>query len=1109
MKKTLLTASLLLASMTSVFAQMPDASQWKVGDEITDKVGWGNLSFENDPMDYWRLERLEEKGNLTLTGGCFEIYDGQDVDLYQYVQLPAGMYKVECQAYYRFGTSWADDPNAYGTEDWEDLAILYAANGTYDIDSDAFTAGRTFKTPVMPRLFDYQAERIFEDMDYTLNEDGSKNFAAGWDMSDGDYGDKGWGPCSVPGSLAWFQAGKYMPYDDGDGTKYNTVTFFLTEPGYARIGITKIDPKAADSFMATNFKMYYMGEADEAAELMAVQDEVKEVYYNVEKIKNQYDGGMIYTLISDALIDFDGEYGNIDDMDKEACAEAKAALTALYEEALAAQTSVASLTAIIPGMEVLYNSTNYAGKAAFGDILNAAKNCIDPNCELGPDDDFSTIAKLYSELLSGRIAYLMTQDKVDGAYNFSAAITTPFFTDAQYTPIWSDEANAYVFPTLEGVADELQPENTWATIQEQDYPSAKAEAGRENWIPISETVTISEKFAENRWVIKSTTWHGGGPVGITMQHSYPAIGGWTAEPSGNPELLYQTITDLPNGYYSMSGLMCNAGADISPLQYVYIEAGDAKEIANLTMKGNPWWGGDKYAWRTGVWQKLTTNMVYVSDGKVTIGSSSDAFYAATGFQLYYYGENPDFTALLGPALEAAKANIENLTWAGDKAAANAILASIPTEINSQEGYQAALKALADINTYIQTATDAINNWKSIENFGTLLEAQPEGSPESELVMTAYVYTLGLGEGENDTYLDAIASGNDYNAYVSYLDYRSGMGDLINNAEVAAVIASQNAHLIANYANAATLAEFKAALAAPYNKALLASLGMDGASEANPVDITSLIINPKFDEGAKGWDGEMTVDSLGTVERWNCDFNISQTIYSLPAGCYKIQAQALYRDAGDAETAYNNWFYTAAEDMEFWETGYAKMFANGRVETVVSIASETFADQSHTAYVSGWQIAEEGDENGNDVWEPVWVYQEDLADDAKNAYPFDTKVDDLGEISYYPASLRGVSRRFEKSPEAYINTVEVMVEEGGSLTFGFRNDGFINSHWLAFDNFKLFYLGANPSTGINSVTNVATGNTEYYSISGVRLNGAQKGINIVKMADGKVKKVLVK
>jgi hypothetical protein len=545
------------------------------------------------------------------------------------------------------------------------------------------------------------------------------------------------------------------------------------------------------------------------------------------------------------------------------------------------------------------------------------------------------------------------------------------------------------------------------------------------------------------------------------------------------------------------------------LQYVYIGAGDAKEIANLTMKGNPWWGGDKYAWRAGVWQKLTTNMVYVSDGKVTIGSSSDAFYAATGFQLYYYGENPDFTALLGPSLEAAKANIENLPWAGDKAAANAILASIPTVIDSQEAYQAALKALADINTYIQTATDAINNWKSIENFGTLLEAQPEGSPESELVMTAYVYTLGLGEGENDTYLDAIASGNDYNAYVSYLDYRSGMGELINNAEVAAVIATQNAHLIANYANAATLAEFKAALAAPYNKALLASLGMDGASETNPVDITSLIINPKFDEGAKGWDGEMTVDSLGTVERWNCDFNISQTIYALPAGCYKIQAQALYRDAGDAEAAYNNWFYTAGEEMEFWETGYAKMFANGRVETVTSIASETFTDQSHTAYVSGWQIAEEGDENGNDVWEPVWVYQEDLADDAKNAYPFDTKVDDLGEISYYPASLRGVARRFEKSPEAYINTVEVMVEEGGSLTFGLRNDGFIANHWIAFDNFKLFYLGANPSTGIDSVTNAATGKTEYYTISGVRVNGAQKGINIVKMSDGKVKKVLVK
>lgn len=46
-------------------------------------------------------------------------------------------------------------------------------------------------------------------------------------------------------------------------------------------------------------------------------------------------------------------------------------------------------------------------------------------------------------------------------------------------------------------------------------------------------------------------------------------------------------------------------------------------------------------------------------------------------------------------------------------------------------------------------------------------------------------------------------------------------------------------------------------------------------------------------------------------------------------------------------------------------------------------------------------------------------------------------------------------------------------------------------------------------GINAVTGTLDGAVEYYTIGGVRLNAMQKGINIVKMANGEVRKVLVK
>ena len=48
----------------------------------------------------------------------------------------------------------------------------------------------------------------------------------------------------------------------------------------------------------------------------------------------------------------------------------------------------------------------------------------------------------------------------------------------------------------------------------------------------------------------------------------------------------------------------------------------------------------------------------------------------------------------------------------------------------------------------------------------------------------------------------------------------------------------------------------------------------------------------------------------------------------------------------------------------------------------------------------------------------------------------------------------------------------------------------------------------PDTGINATT-VAEGEVEFFTVNGVKLNKLQKGLTIVRTADGKVKKVLVK
>ena len=76
----------------------------------------------------------------------------------------------------------------------------------------------------------------------------------------------------------------------------------------------------------------------------------------------------------------------------------------------------------------------------------------------------------------------------------------------------------------------------------------------------------------------------------------------------------------------------------------------------------------------------------------------------------------------------------------------------------------------------------------------------------------------------------------------------------------------------------------------------------------------------------------------------------------------------------------------------------------------------------------------------------------------------------------------------------------------------KNDNFMMTFTIAAagKNYagEFNYVKKDPDTGINATT-VAEGEVEFFTVNGVKLNKLQKGLNIVRTADGKVKKVLVK
>ena len=91
----------------------------------------------------------------------------------------------------------------------------------------------------------------------------------------------------------------------------------------------------------------------------------------------------------------------------------------------------------------------------------------------------------------------------------------------------------------------------------------------------------------------------------------------------------------------------------------------------------------------------------------------------------------------------------------------------------------------------------------------------------------------------------------------------------------------------------------------------------------------------------------------------------------------------------------------------------------------------------------------------------------------------------------------------------IYTVDVVVTDG-TLEIGARNS--LDSEiWAMIDNCVLTYYGTESQiiTGIDSAERTANAQEAIYSVNGARVTTMRKGVNIVRMSDGTVKKVLVK
>lgn len=273
-----------------------------------------------------------------------------------------------------------------------------------------------------------------------------------------------------------------------------------------------------------------------------------------------------------------------------------------------------------------------------------------------------------------------------------------------------------------------------------------------------------------------------------------------------------------------------------------------------------------------------------------------------------------------------------------------------------------------------------------------------------------------------------------------------------------------------------------------------------ASEAKPADITKVIANSDFATmSSTGWDvkdGTMGFQSNNNVEAgefYNCTFNLQQTLVGLPAGMYRLTSQAFYRNGNNPSAKVDD-----SDQLKYDVNENAFIYFSDKeipTEEGKTVATELPENKQAIKTITAHKIAE-------DTWNSVG-----LSDNGGLK-----KMDDG---MYIPDNMITAQAFFKSDAGGAYDSEPLNFNYDGNSDFriGLIKNVTVTNDWTIVKNFKLYYLGVDP-TGISEiVTDANAVATKIYNASGMQIGKLQKGINIIEtvMKDGskKVKKVVVK
>jgi hypothetical protein len=261
--------------------------------------------------------------------------------------------------------------------------------------------------------------------------------------------------------------------------------------------------------------------------------------------------------------------------------------------------------------------------------------------------------------------------------------------------------------------------------------------------------------------------------------------------------------------------------------------------------------------------------------------------------------------------------------------------------------------------------------------------------------------------------------------------------------------------------------------------------MESASDASPVECTTVIVNPAYVDGNdNGWTGGASVNAeVNDAEKFNTTFDYFQLLQGLPAGTYKVSVQGFFRYGG-----YVNDYTTYTADPS----------ANNNAFLYAAVDNDTVSAPMHR--LASQAVVMESLPDG-------WVYASE-----ENQLAVPNSMATAADAFQSPGS--------DGAPMFANNNVIVKVGEDGNLTIGLKKNINSTDDWCIWTNWQLFYYGKNSSLqpsdnplGIDEINGNGVMSAEFYTVDGARVNGLQRGITIVRetLTDGttRVRKVSIK